>query len=69
VVGEGDFAGPGDASSTDECAVRNRMMRRPERPLRDQGGPRGEQARDRVDLCRFDRFVERQLREDGGDPS
>jgi hypothetical protein len=66
VMREADFPGTRVWSTTDQRRIRNRMMRRPERTLRQQSSPRCHQAGNGVNRGYLERFVERQRREDPG---
>ena len=64
VMREADLARPRLLAAADERDVRDRVMRRAERPLGDQAVPGGEQAGDRVDGRDLERLVEDERRQD-----
>ena len=63
-VREADLAGTGELPSADERDVRDGVVRRAERPLREEADPRRQQPRDRVHRARLQCLVERQRRQD-----
>src|SRR5262249_4659902 len=65
VVGERDFARPDGTAAAEEGRVRERAVRRPDRPCADEWVA-VEQARDAVDGGHLDRLVDGEGREDGG---
>ena len=64
MVREADLAGARMLAAADERHVRDGVMRRAERPLRQQPRAGRQQPGDGVDRRRLERLVERQRRED-----
>ena len=68
VVRQRHLAGPRDGAAADQAGVGDGVVRRAERPGRDERPVRARSAADRVDPRRLERLVERQRRQDGRQP-
>jgi hypothetical protein len=68
VMGEAHFARLGNGGAAEQADVGDGVMRRSERPRRDEGLFAAEHSRDAVDFRALDRFLQRHRRHDGGDP-
>ena len=66
VVGQRDLAGARHDAAADEAGVGDGVVRRAEGPLRDQAGAGIEHAGDGVNLGGFERFLEGERGQDGG---
>ena len=66
VVRETDLTRTWMLTAADECHVRDRVMRRPERAFGQQPGAGWQEPGYGVDGRRLERLIERQRREDGG---
>ena len=64
VVGQADFAGPGDMAAADQSGVGDGVVRGAEGPGWSPGPVPGHQAHDAVDLGRLDGLLKAQLGED-----
>ncbi len=69
VVRQRHFARAGRLSAADERHLRREVVRCAEGPFGEQAAVRSDLARDGVDLGRFERFVERQRRQNRGQPA
>jgi hypothetical protein len=67
VVGEADLARPRQRPAADQGDIRHGVVRRAERPRRDETAARGEQSRNRMDRRDLERLVERQRRQNPRD--
>src|SRR5690242_1026433 len=67
VVAERDFAGTRNGATADEAGIADGVMRGTKRACTDEAAAVFEDARDAVDACGFDGFLEGHGRKNGGD--
>ncbi len=63
------LTGFGEGAAADQRRLADGMMRKPKRSRTDDARARDEQSADAVNLCHFERFVQRHRRKNGRQPS